>query len=81
MYQKRLSIFCVNNFYRFLQQVLTPLSKGLSARIELKKKTEEECLSLLERHRKKIDELTKECIEVSHSSFDISCLFFSINLV
>lgn len=46
---------------RFLQQVLTPLSKGLSARIELEKKTEEECVSLLERHRKKIDELTIEC--------------------
>uniref|UniRef100_A0A8W8NTW0 Uncharacterized protein n=1 Tax=Magallana gigas TaxID=29159 RepID=A0A8W8NTW0_MAGGI len=52
---------------RFLQQVLTPLSKGLSARIELKKKTEEECLSLLERHRKKIDELTKECIEARNA--------------
>lgn len=64
MYQKRLSIFVSTIFYRFLQQVLTPLSKGLSARIELEKKTEEECVSLLERHRKKIDELTIECKQV-----------------
>lgn len=61
---KTLKYICVNNFYRFLQQVLTPLSKGLSARIELEKKTEEECVSLLERHRKKIDELTIECKQV-----------------
>lgn len=46
---------------RFLQQVLTPLSKGLNARIELEKKTEKECISLLERHRIKLDEMTVEC--------------------
>lgn len=63
------------NYYRFLQQVLTPLSKGLNARIELEKKTEEECASLLERHRKKLDELTIECKQVSPSGFDMSCSF------
>lgn len=46
---------------RFLQQVLTPLSKGLNARIELEKKTEKECISLLERHRIKLDTMTVEC--------------------
>lgn len=46
---------------RFLQQVLTPLSKGLHARIELEKKTEEECILLLERHGKKLRELTVKC--------------------
>lgn len=46
---------------RFLQQVLTPLSKGLSARIELEKKTEEECVSMLKRHRTKLEDLTLKC--------------------
>lgn len=46
---------------RFLQQVLIPLSKGLHARIELETKTEEDCISLLERHRKKLDELDVKC--------------------
>lgn len=45
----------------FLQQVLTPLSKGLNARIELETKTENECKSLLERHTRKLNELTVEC--------------------
>lgn len=45
----------------FLHQVLTPLSKGLNARIELETKTENECKSLLERHTRKLNELTVEC--------------------
>lgn len=45
----------------FLQQVLTPLSKGLIARIELEKMTEKECKSLLGRHTRKLDELNVEC--------------------
>lgn len=58
---------------RFLRQVLTPLSKGLNARIELEKKTEKECKSLLERHTRKLDELTVECKQVSMSGLERLC--------
>lgn len=68
-------------FYRFLQQVLTPLSKGLSARIELEKKTEEECVSMLKRHRTKLEDLTLKCKQVLHSGSDMLSFFLSIILI
>lgn len=52
---------------------MTPLSKGLNARLELEKKTEEEYLSLLEQHKKKIDDLTMEFKQVSISGVERLC--------
>lgn len=40
------------------------ISKGLHARIQLGKRTEEEQRSLAERHQKKIEFLTEECKQV-----------------
>lgn len=62
-----------------MQQVLTPLSKGLNARIELEKKTEK--LSLFERHRRKIDELTVECKQVSMSGRERLCFIDELDLL
>lgn len=59
---------------RFLQQVLRPLSKGLNARLEIEKKTEKECVLLLERHRRKLDEPSMECKQVSLNSVGRLCL-------
>lgn len=44
--------------------MLNNISKGLHARIELGKKTEEEQKLLVERQQKKIDMLTEECKQV-----------------
>lgn len=44
--------------------MLNNVSKGLHARIELGKKTEEEQKLLVERQQKKIDMLTEECKQV-----------------
>lgn len=52
---------------RFLQEMLNNISKGLHARIELGKKTEEEQKLLVERQQKKIDMLTEECKQARKS--------------
>lgn len=52
------------SFFRFLQEILNNISKGLHARIDLEKKTEEEQRLLADRHQKQINELTEECKQV-----------------
>lgn len=55
--------YCMS-FFQILQEMLKNISKGLHARIELGKKTEEEQKLLVERQQMKIDFLTEECKQV-----------------
>lgn len=57
----------VTQHLRFLQEMLNNISKGLHARIELGKKTEEEQKLLVERQQKNIDMLTEECKQARKS--------------
>lgn len=54
---------------RFLQELLTNISKGVNARLELGKKSEKEQMALTKEHQKKINFLTDECREVSSKFF------------
>lgn len=58
--------------------MLNNISKGLHARIELGKKTEEEQKLLVERQQKNIDMLTEECKQVllGRNVMEISVLLF-----
>lgn len=66
LYKKAFVFACITvcRFFRFLQEMLKNISKGLHARIELGKKTEEEQKLLVERQQMKIDFLTDECKQV-----------------
>lgn len=56
-------------YLRFLQELLTNISKGVNARLELGKKSEKEQMALTKEHQKKINFLTDECREVSSKFF------------
>lgn len=64
MYLNAVIIFGQFSFSRFLQAILNNIAKGLHARIELGKKTEEQQKLLVERQQKKIEMLTEECKQV-----------------
>lgn len=54
-----------NNYkYRFLKDLLTNISKGLNARLELRQISEKDQQHLEEAHNKKIETITNECVQV-----------------
>lgn len=59
-----------NSFYkykcRFLKDLLTNISKGLNARLELRQMSERDQHHLEEAHNKKIKTITDECIQVQN---------------
>lgn len=60
------------------------ISKGLHARIQLGKQTEEQQRLLAESHKQKLESLTEECKQVflkikNHSNFTLNnCIFINL---
>lgn len=58
-----------------MQEFLINVSKGLNARLELDKLDEKEQMDLANKHQKKIQFWTRECIEVLNLFYNVFLSF------